>query len=720
LSVVGNVISFKGSALAQLLQPDTTLGSESSVINTSTTINNIPSNLVTGGAVRGVNLFHSFETFNISEGQGVYFNNPIGIERIISRVTGSSPSNIFGTLGVIGGTADLFLLNPNGIIFGPNASLDLKGSFLATTASSYIFEDVEYSAIEPSSSTLLSMSIPIGLKVRNNAGTIVNQSEAVDPISELPVGLQVQPGKTLALVGGDILMKGGFLTAPEGRIEVGSISGDGIVSISGENWVLGYEGIKDWAFGDIKLLRKSLIISAANNGSDIILQGRNIIIASGSGLFSSVESGSKPSLIKITATNSFKLVGNSSLVTSTIGKGVGGDVLINAKKVFLKDGSYIQSASSFIGSTNASGTAGNVSISSHQVEISGGAYINASTIGSGKGGSIKISASDYVNIFGISPKTEIQSGLYTISETGASGQAGSITLNTPFLRVADGATINVASFGTGAAGMLNINANSILLENNGSLSAETTGEAGDITLNAENIILRDHSTISTNATGTANGGNITINTEVLLGLENSDIVANASEGSGGQVNITAKGIFGFQSLTREELQQLLGPNQLDPSLLPSSDITAISQSNPSLNGQVTINTTEPDPSEGLVDLPTTVVDPDALVAQNACRRGSESEFTSSGRGGLPANPNQDLSNDSTQVGLVEPTSATPKAQTQSQSPTVSVTPQQSTAKTIAPAQGWVYNEKGEIVLVAYNPNVSSPQRLKNNTACAAQ
>jgi filamentous hemagglutinin family protein len=698
LSVVGNAISFKDSALAQQIQPDITLGSESSIVAAGITINNIPSNLVTGGAVRGVNLFHSFETFNISEGQGVYFKNPIGIERIISRVTGSNPSNIFGTLGVIGGTADLFLLNPNGIIFGSNASLDLKGSFLATTASSYIFKDGEYSAIEPSPSTFLSINIPIGLKFRNNAGIIVNQSRAVDPISKLKVGLQVQSGKTLALVGGSILMKGGILTAPEGRIEVGSISGDGIVSINGENWVLGYEGIQDWAFGDITLLRESLIISVANNGGDIILQGGNIIIAGGSALFSLVESGSKPSLIKITATDSFKLVGNSSLVTSTIGEGVGGDVLINAKKVFLKDRSYIQSASSFIGSTNASGNAGDVSISSHQVEISGGAYINASTKGSGKGGSIKISASNYVNIFGITPETGIQSGLYTLSQEGASGQAGSITLNTPFLRVVNGATINVASFGTGAAGALNINANSILLENNGFLSAETTGGSGDITLNVENIILRDHSTISTNATGSANGGNISINTGVLAALENSDITANSESSFGGNVNISAAGIFRSSD----------------------SDITATSAAGPQFNGIVNINTTATDPNQGLVELPTIVVDPNALVAQNACRKGAESEFTTSGRGGLPANPNQDLSNTSTSVGLVEPTVTQTNTQTHKQSLTASATPQQPTQQSISPAQGWVYNEKGEVVLVAYNPSVTSPQRLKDNTACAGQ
>jgi large exoprotein involved in heme utilization and adhesion len=87
---------------------------------------------------------------------------------------------------------------------------------------------------------------------------------------------------------------------------------------------------------------------------------------------------------------------------------------------------------------------------------------------------------------------------------------------------------------------------------------------------------------------------------------------------------------------------------------------------------------------------------------------------------LPTNPNQDLSNTSAQVDLVEPTASQTSVQAKEQSTTASASPQQATKQSIAPAQGWVYNEKGEIVLVAYNPSVTSPQRLKDNTACAGQ
>jgi filamentous hemagglutinin family protein len=137
---------------AQII-PDETLAAESSVV-TPDNIRGIESGLaegealrvrISGGAIRGSNLFHSFREFNIGEGKGGYFENPAAIENIFSRVTGSNPSNILGTLGVLG-NANLFFLNPNGILFGPNASLDLRGSFLATTADIAVIGLLRYSS----------------------------------------------------------------------------------------------------------------------------------------------------------------------------------------------------------------------------------------------------------------------------------------------------------------------------------------------------------------------------------------------------------------------------------------------------------------------------------------------------------------------------------------------------------------------------------------------
>jgi filamentous hemagglutinin family protein len=132
LSITG-AIALIGTApaLAQIT-PDTTLGAESSIVTPDAIVGGNPADLIEGGALRGSNVFHSFIDFNVAESQRVYFANPNGINNIVSRVTGGNVSNIFGTLGV-DGAANLFLLNPNGILFGPNAQLDVAGSFSAST-----------------------------------------------------------------------------------------------------------------------------------------------------------------------------------------------------------------------------------------------------------------------------------------------------------------------------------------------------------------------------------------------------------------------------------------------------------------------------------------------------------------------------------------------------------------------------------------------------------
>ena len=158
--------------LAQVI-PDNTLGAESSRI---TNIDQLRER-IDGGAIRGGNLFHSFLEFNVGEGRGVYFANPTGIENILSRVTGGNASHILGQLGVLG-NANLFLLNPNGIIFGQNASLDIQGSFHATTADGIkLGENGFFNAIEPQKSNLLSVDPGVLLfnQAANHSGSIINR-----------------------------------------------------------------------------------------------------------------------------------------------------------------------------------------------------------------------------------------------------------------------------------------------------------------------------------------------------------------------------------------------------------------------------------------------------------------------------------------------------------------------------------------------------------------
>ena len=132
---------------------------------------------ITGGQTRGDNLFHSFEEFSVPSGEA-FFNNASDISNIFSRVTGGNISNIDGLIRA-NGNASLFLINPNGIIFGENASLDIGGSFFSSTADGIVFADSEFRARDIDS-PLLTINAPIGVNLGANPGTIVNRSISKD------------------------------------------------------------------------------------------------------------------------------------------------------------------------------------------------------------------------------------------------------------------------------------------------------------------------------------------------------------------------------------------------------------------------------------------------------------------------------------------------------------------------------------------------------------
>ncbi len=225
--------------------PDDTLGSESSIV-VPIDSGGLPIDAISGGATRGSNLFHSFKEFNVGEGRSSYFlNNDNNLQNILTRVTGNNPSNILGTLGILKPTGitsnpNLYLINPNGIVFGENASLDVGGSFVASTADGIQFgEQGIFSATNLEKSSLLSVN-PSALffNAVNSQSAIVNRSRATSTLlgrafngdANRPInGLQVLDGKSLLLVGGNVSLDGGKLFAPGGRVDLASIAGKGRV-----------------------------------------------------------------------------------------------------------------------------------------------------------------------------------------------------------------------------------------------------------------------------------------------------------------------------------------------------------------------------------------------------------------------------------------------------------------------------------------------------------
>ncbi|NEO43647.1 MAG: filamentous hemagglutinin N-terminal domain-containing protein, partial [Moorea sp. SIO4A3] len=259
------VIAFSGNyALAQIT-PDQTLGNESSVVTPNLSIRGEPGDLIEGGAARGSNLFHSFQDFNVGQLQRVYFANPAGIENILSRVTGSNISHILGTLGVDGG-ANLFLLNPNGIVFGQNARLDVAGSFFASTANSLVFNNgTEFSATNPQAPPLLSINITPGLQYGLN-----------QPKPKITNAGYLVVGQDLTLAAGNLdlqgqLIAGGDLTLHgEDTVQIrDSIGRPFIAAAGGKLLIQGNQGVDIFALNHPD--------SGLFSGGDLVLRTQNTV-----------------------------------------------------------------------------------------------------------------------------------------------------------------------------------------------------------------------------------------------------------------------------------------------------------------------------------------------------------------------------------------------------------------------------------------------------------
>ena len=888
-------------ATAQLV-PDTTLGAENSLVAPNVEIKGIPGDRAEGGAVRGANLFHSFREFNVREGRAVYFANPAGVENILTRVTGGNPSNILGTIGVLG-NANLFLLNPNGIVFGPKARLDVGGAFYASTASNLVFRGgLNFSAANPQTAPLLTVNIPVGLQFRGTEKGILNAGGQ----------LEVQNGRILALVGGQNTAPGtagvtvsaaGSLTAADGRIELGGLAAAGIVELSANGLIFPDRVAR----ADVSLNnRASLNVSASGRGS-IAIAARNLDIASQSSLNAGVLAGfnlggAVPGSISINASDAVAIA-NSRVETDVKSGGVGdaGPIEVRAGSLFVRDGAVLLSGVRKADAQNPAGqgNGGNIAVeardrvsltgsdtaivanigngvvgrsgkiritaSSGSISLADGAKLRTGTSGQGNAGQITLRAGDAVSLTGGSRiEAEVDSGAvgnggdvsivarslsltngaalvtraskaeaekpasrgnagnaivnvregvtldrgFIVTAVGDEvlGKSGEIVINARSLALGNGSRLETATSGgnpanrsiagntdisvrdrvviagsnsanpsersgifatvtdraqggfggnikiaarsvtvrNGAqitassqtfqplqtadnlrnnAGSINIKANNIRLET-GSIEANTqAGKRAEIQLDSAGLQLLRNSAIATNADNT-NGGNITLRLSTLVGLGNSDITANARNGGGGVISISSQAIFGSKSQTRQQVEsRLTGEQILDTEFsqrfLPTSDIVAISQTDPTLSGTVTIVTPDIDPASGLVELPQNVVDPAALIGQNPCERGRESEFTITGRGGLPANPGEALNSDSVRVNLVEPAAPANSGNTLQTQPLSNIEGGNGeTAPIIVAANGWIQNERGEVILVGYNPaGTGTNHRVQTRAAC---
>ncbi len=253
--------------------PDQTLGVESSIVVPNIKVGEAITDVIEGGAIRGSNLFHSFSDFNVNDAQAFYFANPDFVESIFSRVTGEGPSNIFGRLGVEG-SADLYFLNPNGVFFGPRASLDLEGSLFISSAETLKFADgSEFGIADLGNTSFLTINVPLGLQTNIN----VSPNSRIENSGEL----LLEEGKTISLIGGSV-QNLGTIKIPGGEVRlVGSdvrLTNGSQIDVSNANMggrvLIGYDAEGNSATNSVRI-EKNASINASAEG---IGQGGQVTI----------------------------------------------------------------------------------------------------------------------------------------------------------------------------------------------------------------------------------------------------------------------------------------------------------------------------------------------------------------------------------------------------------------------------------------------------------
>ena len=473
--------------------------------STSTTVDADGNNFtINQGDRSGNNLFHSFGDFSVPTNGSAFFNNATDITNILSRVTGGNISNIDGLIRA-NGTANLFLINPAGIIFGNNARLDVGGSFLGSTADSILFPDGEFSATDLNA-PVLTINAPIGLGFRDNPGDITSSSLDLNDF----IGLEVPDEQTIGLIGGDVLVEGGFISTPGGRIELGSVGGNSTVSLTevAKGWDVGYEGVEN--FGNIELSGAAFVNTFGANTGDIEVQGGNIRLIEGSQIGIDTEAGQAGNLTMI-ASESLSLDGNAIEID-----------LGNFQTLLFNNVS-----------DEATGEGSRINLNTPQLTLNKGAVIRAGVSSQSPGVDIVVNADDIVveTPFVSSESGIVRPGIFASVREDGSGKGGNITIETDTLTLNEGGQITTNTFGGGNAGDLTVNA-SESIELTGTISpdsndpsalsanveqrATATGNGGNLTISTPQLIVRDGAQIATVARNQGNGGTLTIDAQSVL------------------------------------------------------------------------------------------------------------------------------------------------------------------------------------------------------------
>ncbi|MBW4447192.1 MAG: filamentous hemagglutinin N-terminal domain-containing protein [Spirirestis rafaelensis WJT71-NPBG6] len=586
--------SWANSAIAQI-SADTTLPTNSIVTPQAQILN------ITGGTRAGSNLFHSFQEFSVPTGGTAFFNNALDISNIISRVTGNSISNIDGLIRA-NGSANVFLLNPNGIIFGNNASLNVGGSFVGSTANAIQFGTAGiFSATTPNAPTpLLTINPSALLFLQPSPAAITSRSTAPAGMNLAGVevtGLRVPDGRSLLLVGGDVNLDGGSLRAYNGRIELAGLAAPGNIGLNFAGNILSLGVLNDVQRANVSLTNSAELNVRGSDAGAIAINAQNLSLARASKVRAGIDTGngtteSKAGDVDINATGTttltddsfianvpqpssvgkggninittgwLALINGSGLNTTNFGQGDGGNINLNVRDALTLSGVGQTGISAILSTVQpqAVGKGGNINIIAGSVSLADGSQLTASTYGQGDAGNISIQARDFVSLAGSN------STIFNNIESGGVGNGGNINITAPSLTLQDGAQLQAGLRGTdiqnnlpggrGNGGNINIDVSgavTLAVPNNNSATAIFTdlengaqGNGGNINIKSGSLSLGEGTFINASTAGNGNAGNIFVQARDAISLKDSSSIfstVNAGAvGNGGNITIDAASV----------------------------------------------------------------------------------------------------------------------------------------------------------------------------------
>jgi len=548
LALLTVLLGLPGISQAQIPPPPTPITSSglNTVVTTNGNIHDITGGTRPGG---GANLFHSFGEFGVPANNIANFLNAGSVDRagnplaaglptsnILGRVTGGNVSNIFGTIQTTNfGNANLFLLNPNGFLFGPNATVNVGGMVAFTSADYLKLADNKLFTALPSSHDALLSAAPVAafgflaLEPGVTRGAISVQGS----------NLSVVNGQTIGLVGGNISIESGTpeggtaqpaqLSAPNGKIQLASAASPGEFDAATLQPLPNVDGTVDGtsftSFGSVSLAP----------GSNINVSGENTVSIRGGQFVLSVNDAVLTTRTGAgNAADSVTLSNGSSISAFGFGAGGAGDIAVVSRALTMRDASFIVTASF------GEGNAGNISLNVGALDLAN-ASIQSVALAGGRGGDIGITSNGFTtNSYTISEGGFVSTDAFGVGSAGnITLNAGSLTLNTGEIRTATGDAGSAGNISITTSGGVSLLAGSSFSRI--SSFSTGTGPAGDVTLNVGSLNVSPNSTIEIQ---TANGDTTgTLHIDSSGPITVSGVIWNLGLGpalvSAGPIEITA-------------------------------------------------------------------------------------------------------------------------------------------------------------------------------------